>query len=56
LDAGRCILETAASSYEYLAMGLAWLGADFEVEEPPELTKEIQRIARRFTRAVKKRK
>jgi predicted DNA-binding transcriptional regulator YafY len=48
---GRAVLEMAADSLEWPLMVLANLGADFEVQEPPELVEAVAAVAERFTRA-----
>jgi predicted DNA-binding transcriptional regulator YafY len=52
IDATHCILDTGAVTYENLAMYLVLLGADFEVNEPPELLDEIRKLAERYGRAT----
>ena len=52
LDGGRCRLRTQGDSLEWLAFMLMWLGADFEVQEPPELVDYLGEIADRLTRSV----
>jgi len=52
LDAQRCRLHTGAHSLEYLAVTLALIGAEFEIEEPEELIDHVRRIADVFTRAT----
>ena len=54
MDDVTSMLEVSGWSYENIAMGLAWLGVDFEVTGPPELLTEVRRIARRYQRAVKR--
>ena len=53
LDAARCRLETGAHSLGSLALHLAMLGVDFEVEEPVELAEHVRMLAARLTRAAK---
>ncbi len=52
VDDGSCVLTTGAERIEDFAAWLGFLGADFEVTEPPELVAEIQRLARRFAAAT----
>jgi hypothetical protein len=52
VDATHCVLDTGAATYETLAMYLVLLGADFEVNEPPELLDEIRKLAGRYRRAA----
>ena len=51
LDEGRCILNTRSSSLEALAVHLLWIGLDFEVREPAELTEHIRLLSARLERA-----
>jgi predicted DNA-binding transcriptional regulator YafY len=52
LDTQSCRLHTGAHSLEYLAVTLALIGAEFEIEEPEELIDQVRRIADRFSRAT----
>jgi predicted DNA-binding transcriptional regulator YafY len=52
IDGRTCFYETGASSYEAVAMHLSLVGADFEIVEPPELVKEVRRLAERYSRAA----
>jgi predicted DNA-binding transcriptional regulator YafY len=53
VDDHRCMLYTGASSLEMLAAHLVLIGVDFEVHEPPELVREIGRLAERLGRATR---
>ena len=52
VDAQRCRLHTGASSLESLAVHLALIGVEFQIEEPEELIDHVRRIAELFTRAT----
>jgi len=52
VDGDKCLLHTGAQSAETLALHLCLLGVDFEVGEPPELVREVKRMAGRFSRAA----
>lgn len=52
LGADRCVLDTGADSYRALAAYLGMLGADFDVEGPPELIDAIRELSERYARAV----
>jgi predicted DNA-binding transcriptional regulator YafY len=52
IDQHRCFFETAAPSYESLAMHLSLVGVDFEIIEPAELVEEVRRLAERYRRAT----
>jgi predicted DNA-binding transcriptional regulator YafY len=49
---GRCVLTTGGNRLDWLAMHLALLGADFTVEDPPELAEEVRTLAVRLSRAA----
>lgn len=51
LDESSCIVHAYGSSPEVLALHLAWLDADFFVDEPPELVACLSRLASRFAAA-----
>lgn len=53
VDAKRCRLESGADSLSTLAVYVAALGVEFEVEDPPELRRELQELAERIRRATK---
>jgi predicted DNA-binding transcriptional regulator YafY len=55
IDEQRCRLQTGARSLEMIAVGLALLGVDFEVHDPPELTELMLRMAERLHNAAKRR-
>jgi len=50
----RCVLESGAHSIRMLAVQLAMLEQEFEVEHPPELAEYVKALGRRFTRAAKR--
>jgi predicted DNA-binding transcriptional regulator YafY len=52
IDEKSCWFEAGASTFESLAMHLALLGVDFEVEEPAELVTEVRKLAGRFRGAA----
>jgi len=52
IDAEHCLLETGAHSLEGIAIHMALLGVDFEVQEPPELIEHLKVIAGRLRRAT----
>jgi len=52
LDESSCLLTTGAARVEDLAALLGSLGADFEVDGPPELVVELQVLARRYPSAT----
>jgi predicted DNA-binding transcriptional regulator YafY len=53
IDAGRCEYRTGDDDLRWLALRIAMLGVDFEVQEPPELTEHLRALALRFTRATR---
>jgi predicted DNA-binding transcriptional regulator YafY len=52
LGKGECVLSTGSDSLDALAFHLAALGAEFEVQEPPELVEHMRLLADRLARAV----
>ena len=52
LDEHTCKLHTGGFSLEMLAVWMAMLGHDFEVEEPPELVERLRMLADRFSKAA----
>jgi len=50
-DDGSCLLDAGADSPAALARYLAWLDADFEVLDPPEVQAEVRALAVRYARA-----
>ena len=52
VDEKSCLLHTGAHSLDSLAIHLLWLGVDFQVHEPEELSAFLQRTIERFTRAI----
>ncbi len=52
LDEESCVLTTGAERVEDLAPWLGFLGADFEVTEPPELVAQLRTLATRYASAV----
>jgi predicted DNA-binding transcriptional regulator YafY len=53
VDDGTCLLHTGAETLEVLAVHLGMLGADFEVDEPPELVDHLRLLADRYRRATR---
>lgn len=53
VDSKRCRLECGADSLTMLAVHIAGLGEDFEVENPPELQQELEDLAARLLRSTK---
>lgn len=53
IDDHSCYFESAASTFEFLAMHLVLTGVDFEVTEPPELVVEIRKLTQRYRRAIR---
>jgi predicted DNA-binding transcriptional regulator YafY len=51
-DETSCFLETGADNLEMLAAYLGLLGAEFSVNEPPELVAAIQNLAARYAAAT----
>lgn len=49
----RCVLESGAHSLDMLAVQLALVGADFDIEEPPELVEKARELAGRLRRATR---
>jgi predicted DNA-binding transcriptional regulator YafY len=49
---GRCLLTTGADRLDWLVMHLAVLGADFTVQDPPELAEQVRALADRLARAA----
>lgn len=52
LDDQRCTLRMQADALEWLAFSLVWVGADFEIHDPPELTAFVTRLSERLARSV----
>ncbi len=52
VDDARCYLYTGANSIEPMALYVALIGFDFEVESPPELVEQIRILARRLGAAT----
>jgi len=52
VDQETCLLHTGAETLDALAVHLGMLGADFEVDEPPELVDHIRALADRYQRAT----
>jgi predicted DNA-binding transcriptional regulator YafY len=52
IDDGRCMLEAGSHSPSAMALHLALLGEEFEVQEPPELIELIGVLAGRLSRAA----
>ena len=52
VDDETCLLDTGADSLASLAAWLGFLGADFEVADPPELVAEVRALAARYAAAT----
>ncbi len=52
VDAESCRLESGADSLSSLAVFIAGLGEEFEVEDPPELRRELDELAARIRRST----
>jgi predicted DNA-binding transcriptional regulator YafY len=52
LDASTCLLRTSDDHLDWLAMRVAMLGFEFEVEDPPELAERLRVVGERIVRAV----
>ncbi len=52
LDEGRCAFEAGAETPEVLAGYLALLGADFELDGPPEVAQAVAELGDRLRRAA----
>jgi predicted DNA-binding transcriptional regulator YafY len=55
LDAERCEFRSSDDNLDWLALRIVMLGADFVVEEPPELVEHLTALAERIGRAVSRR-
>jgi hypothetical protein len=54
VDEQTCVINVGADTASHLAAWLAWLNADFEVTEPPELVDELRRLASRYRQATRR--
>jgi predicted DNA-binding transcriptional regulator YafY len=52
IDAQTCRFRAGDDDLRWLAVRVAMLGVDFEVEEPPELTQHLRALAARLGRAT----
>jgi predicted DNA-binding transcriptional regulator YafY len=52
IDERRCEYRVSDDDLEWLALRIAMLGVDFEVQEPPELKTQLRALARRMRRAA----
>lgn len=52
LDARRCQYVTADDDLHWLALRIAMLGVDFELDEPPALVEHLRALALRIQRAT----
>jgi predicted DNA-binding transcriptional regulator YafY len=52
LGDGTCELETGAETLDYLAIETLWLGAPFDVLDPPELREHTRALAERLEAAA----
>jgi len=53
IDANTCFLDVAGATFESLAMHLALLGVDFQVDEPAELVEQVRLLGERYRRAAR---
>lgn len=53
LDDSRCVLRMTSDSFDWPAMALGSLGADFTVVSPPALVDHLRQWGERFTRATR---
>lgn len=53
IDAHTCEYRTSDDDLRWLALRVAMLGADFEVQEPLELVEHLRALALRLTRAAR---
>ena len=53
IDQERCEYRTSDDDLEWLALRIAMLGADVDVDGPPELVAELDVLARRLRKAVR---
>jgi predicted DNA-binding transcriptional regulator YafY len=51
VDDGSCRLRMQVDSFDWPAMVLGAVGADFAIQRPPELARHLAHIGRRFARA-----
>jgi predicted DNA-binding transcriptional regulator YafY len=52
MDDATCLLRMQVDSFDWPAMVLGAIGADFQVRQPPELAHHLAGIGRRFARAA----
>jgi predicted DNA-binding transcriptional regulator YafY len=52
IDEHTCLLEMASDSLDLVAILVAILDIDFDVESPPELVQHLRKLANRFTTAA----
>ena len=52
IDEQSCYFDVGDSTFEMLAMHLALMGVDFELNGPPELVAEVRRLGDRYRRAI----
>jgi predicted DNA-binding transcriptional regulator YafY len=52
IDDATCECRTGDDDLDWLALRIAMLGVDFEVQEPPELREHLRTMARRLDRAA----
>jgi predicted DNA-binding transcriptional regulator YafY len=53
IDAHTCRFRTGDDNLSWLALRIAMLGVDFEVDEPPELREHLRTLADRLRRAAR---
>ncbi|MCK2217602.1 YafY family transcriptional regulator [Actinomadura sp. ATCC 31491] len=51
-DGASCLLRVGGDDVDGIAVWLGFLGADFEVLDPPELAEAVLRLSERYRRAV----
>jgi predicted DNA-binding transcriptional regulator YafY len=54
IDERRCEYRTSDDDLEWLALRIAMLGADVEVNDPPELVAQLDALAKRMRRAARR--
>jgi predicted DNA-binding transcriptional regulator YafY len=52
IDARHCRFSAGDDDLNSLALRIAMLGVDFEVQEPPELLDQLRGLSQRLARAV----
>ena len=52
VDERCCRFTTGDDDLSWLALRIAMIGVDFEVDEPPELLEQLRTLSARLARAV----